>query len=1204
METILEYLDSKYFPTIPYILVVVRILIGGIFFYVFVDMENNDSRYDFRCSGAKSENIDFVRGKCYEKYMKHYNKFGFPFAGFVILNLALIAVVCAIYSHKVRPKVDQLLQERQLLDQETASSTGKTLFPAYCWQLLMRLLIGVIFIIFQTRLLYPLHFPSDFNCYLTNGTTQPRKSSDNAQNRRVHDCHNARAQKNNFWMSVVLWVNIAFVVFILVETVYLLWACIDRSFMQDSKFLKIYLGRNQHQKRKFQIFVECTKKVIRKETLRPPELQSPFLGDPGDDTTLKHLSFDEVFTDHEVIANREMYDFPENREKQLRVYTRSHDKESQPKSLEGPLNDGKKRVLIIGRPGIGKTFYCTKLLRDWALDKLFNPTSKSKIHFDVAFLVNFRKFNSAGDLSLRELLIQSEYYPEHHMNDEVWNQLLENPEGVLILFDGFDELKRDKNKAKEPLFPISNEDKKPLLILYRWLVNGKLLKGASVFTTTRSTALSGLRQLSFDKTYEILGFSLKQIEKYVNKFEKEVGETLWKHISSNMNLLSLCYVPVNSFIICTSLLQFLRFDSPTTAGVTLPSKLTTIYEMAVKVFYFQRSKEFQDKRFTREDYESNDLHPDVEKEFKKLGRVAFEGIIEGKLILGGNEVRGIEDSALFHRLPDRQRGAHKHEPQFCFIHLTVQEFFAARHLANNMKKKKLRKFVSRNIENGKWQMVFQFLAGLMEDKKHLPSKIITGLLPVETEESLISASYNEQCTENEEPRKVTCWPTRDKQHLATTLIKCANEHSIMKLDTQRKLHEIDFNFVRFKNCYLTPFDCSLLVKVIDAQQISHINLGFNNIGSLGCLEICKFLKCRESQLSWLDLKNNSLTEEAAKYLAEAMNNKNCQLRELGLAMNKISDIGAHYLAEAISNNGCQLRTLLLNFNHISDKGAKHLAEAINNNNNCQLHTLTLAQNLITDTGAQHLADAIKNKNCQLRTLDLSVNQIKDIGAKQLAEAIINNNNCQLHVLNLARNTITDIGAQHLAKVINNNNCQLRTLDLRANKISDTGVQYLADAINNNNNCLLRSLYLPYNEITDIGAQRLADAIKNKNCQLRTLDLTANGISDIGAQHLADAINNNNCQLRTLDLTANNISDIGAQHLAEAINNNNCQLHTLNLSYNNISHIGAQHLAEAINNNNCQLRMLNLSNNHNITNAGKYHTRNLLSNRQSQCQLIL
>ena len=83
--------------------------------------------------------------------------------------------------------------------------------------------------------------------------------------------------------------------------------------------------------------------------------------------------------------------------------------------------------------------------------------------------------------------------------------------------------------------------------------------------------------------------------------------------------------------------------------------------------------------------------------------------------------------------------------------------------------KKLRKFVFENIKNGKWQLVFQFLAGLMEDKKHLPSEIIGDLLPVKTEKKE-SEYYNEQWTGNEEKRKVTCWPTKDERDLALTLI--------------------------------------------------------------------------------------------------------------------------------------------------------------------------------------------------------------------------------------------------------------------------------------------------------------------------------------------------------------------------------------------------------------------------------------------------
>ena len=78
----------------------------------------------------------------------------------------------------------------------------------------------------------------------------------------------------------------------------------------------------------------------------------------------------------------------------------------------------------------------------------------------------------------------------------------------------------------------------------------------------------------------------------------------------------------------------------------------------------------------------------------------------------------------------------------------MQEFFAARHLANNMSDTELKSFVSENIKNGKWQLVFQFLAGLMEDKIHLSNEIITNLLPVETEEE----SYTEQWTDKEEKK--------------------------------------------------------------------------------------------------------------------------------------------------------------------------------------------------------------------------------------------------------------------------------------------------------------------------------------------------------------------------------------------------------------------------------------------------------------------
>ena len=159
-----------------------------------------------------------------------------------------------------------------------------------------------------------------------------------------------------------------------------------------------------------------------------------------------------------------------------------------------------------------------------------------------------------------------------------------------------------------------------------------------------------------------------------------------------------------------------------------------------------------------------------------------------------------------------------------------------------MSDKELKSFVSENIKNGKWQLVFQFLAGLMEDKIHLSNEIITNLLPVKTEE----VSYTEQWTDKEEKRTVTCWPTSGETDLAMTLIKCLNENSRMKLEAQEKIQQLNFNFVNFNFCHLTAVDCSSLVNVINVPQISHLNLSNNNIDSLGCFEVCKY---RESQLS-------------------------------------------------------------------------------------------------------------------------------------------------------------------------------------------------------------------------------------------------------------------------------------------------------------------------------------------------------------------
>ena len=1035
-------MEPKTFNKIRYLAVVFWILLGVIFLAVFADMESSESRLDFRCGVAKSENIDVVRKECYEKYEEQYNKFGFPVYGFVILNFVLIIFVCVIYSQILRPTVNRLSRSIRNGDperQENALSTGYKLFIAYCCQLSTRLVLGIIFIILQTQLLYPLRLSSKFHCYLT---TQPRNSSDNAQRSTLHNCHNQRAVKTNSWMDAVLVVNGIFVAGILIEIVYIFFrACRERDFMQNSKFQTSHLnppeesqqqeertqlvinipheiqqqeeriqvvvniphkiqqqGRTEHEtnnipqehveesedhetniphlpsgpeklvKSPLQQFIQNTKKIIMGDTYQPPQLRSLFSSPPGKGHPPKHLTLDQIYTNLVVVPDMADYDFTEDRRKNLQIYARSGEKNETPRGPEDILNHENKNILIVGRPGIGKTLCCTKILRDWASNKVFHKTPDNKIHFDAAFFVEYGTLNTSTDLSLKELLVRSTYSFSNQLDEEVWNYILENPQRVLLIFDGIKFNSKVSTEDNEPQFRNSVDEKMPLSALYAKLATAKLLNGAAVMTTTRSTALSCIESIPFDKVYEVLGFSCEQVEEYVTKFageDKEAGETVRRQITSNINILSLCYIPAYCFIICSSLFRMVKNYG--SKSLSLPTRLADIYKKAVEMFYLRHNEEFRNKHFTRKDFESDYLPPEEEKKLQKLEKMAFEGITEGRLIYAGNEVRGMGDGALFHRLPDRELDLLNGEGQFCFIHLTVQEFFAARHLTN-MSETELRNFVSENFKKGKWQLVFRFLAGLMEDTHHLPSEVIPDFLPVQTEEKE-SEYYNEQWTENDEPRKVTSWPPRDERDFTLTLITSINENNPMKFVTQGKLQQIKFDFVNFNFCHLTAVDCSSLVNVIgNVQHISHLDLSFNNIGPLGCLEICKLLKCREFQLSWLNLEENQMTDEGVEYLAEAINNNNCQLRTLYLRANKISDNGAQHLAEAINNNNCQLRALTLSANKISDIGVQHLAEAINNNN-CQLRMLNLLYNSnITEAGKQHARSLQSNSQSKCKLI--------------------------------------------------------------------------------------------------------------------------------------------------------------------------------------------------------------------------------------------
>ena len=246
MEGLKDLLAPKTLHWFSYVANVFWILLGIILSPIFLDLENSEPT-DFRCGSNGDKEL--VRGKCYEEYDKQYNKF--PVYGFVIINFLVTASVCGIYSQAVKSKVEEL--EDNPRNPDLGQTSRKKLFKAYCLQLLARFVLGIFFLVLQTKLLYPLSFPSNFNCNLTTdgkfSDITASASRNETETQTSYECHNQRAAKKTVWAYAVIVVTGAFALLVFIESLYmLLWRTRKvgfKVFTEDQEFHKCYLSSSK-----------------------------------------------------------------------------------------------------------------------------------------------------------------------------------------------------------------------------------------------------------------------------------------------------------------------------------------------------------------------------------------------------------------------------------------------------------------------------------------------------------------------------------------------------------------------------------------------------------------------------------------------------------------------------------------------------------------------------------------------------------------------------------------------------------------------------------------------------------------------------------------------------------------------------------------------------------------------------------------------
>ena len=1127
-------LSYSTFSKLSLLTVIGWISLGSVLTARFLHMHNSEPSSDFRCDVKDKIDKDFIRAKCFDQYQKQNNKLGVPLYAFIMVNVWFIPLVSVIYSMCVKSIVEEL--ERRHQDAERRRSCR--LFLAYFCQLALSCALRIIFIVFlEIELFYPKTFPANFSCSIEDISGQflhnKTKSAD------LVPCFTQRADDKNFWIDTVKYAN---GIFALVAFLEILWI-LSRARKGNWQFYVDHLKSNPELVQAPNDFSSAIK-TLKEDCLRGTEqlsdLKQPFRRPNPGEGPKYDLKIDEIYVNVAIHEGRALHSLKEDRREQLKKYP-PNEKDCHLAKPEDIIDKEHANVLVVGRPGIGKTSLSTKMFRLWATGQAFNEDHHEKSHFNIVFLIKFRRFNDNPELSLHELLARAETV--QRLDDSVLEFVQNEPTKVLLIFDGLDEYSRKEDinaQEDDQTYKNNVEEKMPLSVLYNKLAAGKLLLGASILTTTRPKAVEYVKHVTFQRTVEILGFTSTNVEEYVERFSQDftgAKEKIWEHIKSNANLFSLCYIPVNCFIVCHCLLQIFLSGS----SQQLPTKITDIYQMTVKMIFLKHNRENlsleePEKLKKTHMYEPFENFPkELQKLFYRLGEIAFKGIKEARLLFESSEVSGLEECGLLHKLPEVQSKRSLNEPpksQFCFTHLTVQEFFAAKHLVDTKTDEEIEELVSKYINDGTWQVVLQFVAGLL--KSSLGSDIFIKLLPKSTkkrENFLVFLSS--------EPKTRTSWPATEDQHLAVQVCKCLYEvNDEQQPVLQDKIKRLKFNKVEFYDCSLAPIDVAAVLHFLEnAEEVLCISFVLNYLGDLSANELKKFIVNRERKLKALTVVANNLTDNAAKDFAAALTHSNCKLESLDLIDNNLTDNAAKDLAAALEHRNCKLESLDLRGNDFNDNAAKDLAAALTHSN-CKLESLHLSCNNFTDNAAKDFAAAFQHSNCKLESLDLSKNKFTDNAAKDFAAAL-KHSNCKLESLVLSGD-FTDNAAKDFAAALKHSNCKLKSLELSNNKFCDNAAKDFAAALKHSN-CKLKSLELSNNKFSDNAAKDFAAALKHSNCKLESLHLSYNEFTDNAAKDFAAALKHSNCKLESLHLRGKNFTEEGRQYLTDAGKQSNCKV---------------------------------------------------------------
>ncbi|CAM9366471.1 unnamed protein product [Lampetra planeri] len=578
------------------------------------------------------------------------------------------------------------------------------------------------------------------------------------------------------------------------------------------------------------------------------------------------------------------------------------DKPMHYKQLFDPILELTPRLVVLaGDPGIGKSTLCRKIVYDFVSGDLFHNSFKHMI------FLRFKEINHCtGDISFRELLAKN------HSGIKTFPDL-STAGDIIIVLDGLDEF-RDRLD-----FNLSSSDpnkKSKVNEIIAGLIEGKLLKGASILLTTRKVSLHQLDPVQVDQYVEIVGFHEEEIKTYFAKMfpQDNIENDVYERVQKCDRLFNFCYIPAFCWIIALTMKSCLNKDNIFLK--LLKSSTTT--ELLSK-FLFLLLNHHTGKQ------------TDVIESISSLAKIAFWGIekytlqFEKKHLKEFNvnpqKLNGTFLSEIF-KSEDNSR-----KTNYVFFHESIQEFFAALTFYLPDPKITISEFIkiTESCDDGHYDVVKLFLCGLASEKSW------------RNLDDYIDA------------------PDFTLKKILIDWLK--NDISQYKYDKKKIIHIL--------HCIFELHDIQATRDITDG--VEEIDISEVQISSMDCVALSDLLKNLKKPIDTLNLSKCGIGFGELKRLVPAV--KNC--KRLILLGNPLGDDNLKFLAEEMEECG-NLEVLDLQSCQLTNESISALQKIVMANSNVK--TLRLCNNEFDATFRNLFFQMEINKNVEVLLNDNPLDQ--------------------------------------------------------------------------------------------------------------------------------------------------------------------------------------------------------------------------------------